>query len=573
VKPRLTDSRRLTGANLFWEHPSAIIDVAFDGSLDPIIRTWRSQAQSLLEAVGYGEQETCYRTFDGGGSLVISAPIDVLYSMCELNEVAWAGALGDHGLDELPDIDTEVARLRRLFAEEATPQLLALQQAAHEHAVPFLWDDDEVSAGYGESTQIWPRDSLPDPDQVQWAGLGDIPLALVTGTNGKSTTVRMIASILTAAGLRAGLTSTDFIRVGDRIIDRGDYSGTGGARMLMRHPDVEASALEVARGGLLRRGLGVEHANVAVVTNVAADHLGDYGINTVDELIPAKFIVRRALGPNDPLVLNADDTGVVAYAESLHNRLVWFTLDRDNPHLQHSRLEGELGAYFDDGWLVIQEGGQIRRLVHANEVPSTHQGAARYNIANALAALLAAVALGIEDQAIRSGLAAFRGDESDNPGRGNWFQRELTTDEGTGTVRVLVDFAHNEHGMLALAEAVRNIPADRVMLLMGQAGDRLDKDIADYVRAACTMQPDRLLIAELPGYERGRAPFEVPKIIHRVALESGLLPAAIEEFTSPEEATADTLNHARPGDLIVLLALTQRNEALDLVHRFIANGD
>ena len=122
---------------------------------------------------------------------------------------------------------------------------------------------------------------MPSPGEIDWDSIESIPLALVTGTNGKSTTVRMTAAIMTAAGFRAGLTSTDFIRVGDRVIDTGDYSGTGGARMLMRQADVEMAVLEVARGGLLRRGLGVERADVAVVTNVAADHLGDYGINTV----------------------------------------------------------------------------------------------------------------------------------------------------------------------------------------------------------------------------------------------------------------------------------------------------
>ena len=136
-------------------------------------------------------------------------------------------------------------------------------------------------------------------------------------------------------------------------------------------------------------------------------------------------------------------------------------------------------------------------------------------------------------------------------------------------MRILVDFAHNEHGMQALADSVRQVPAQRIVLLMGQAGDRLDKDIGDLVRAACSMQPDRLLIAELPGYERGRPAFEVPAIIRRDAIAAGVSEIVIETFDSPGDATADALNDARPGDLIVLLALTQRQEALELVHRFI----
>jgi UDP-N-acetylmuramyl tripeptide synthase len=571
VNLKLTDSRRLTGANLFWDRPSAIIDVAIDGPPGAVIEAWRQWAERLLDAVGYPNEQTCYRSFDGGASLLISAPIDVLYSMCELNEVAWAGAAHDCGCGKLPDLEEEIPRLNRLFDEERNPRLLQLQRAAAAAGVPFLWDDDEVSLGYGKTTQTWPPVNLPSPEEIDWDRFDSIPVALVTGTNGKSTTVRMTASIMTAAGFNTGLTSTDFIRVGQRMIDRGDYSGTGGARTLMRQPDVEMAVLEVARGGLLRRGLGVEHANVAAITNVAADHLGDYGINTVAELIPAKFIVHRALDPEDTLVLNADDEGIVAHASGLDQRLAWFSLDESNPRLLAGIEEGSTGCYLSDGWLAVSAGGESRKLIDVSDIPATQGGLARYNISNALAAASIAVALGIPDDAIRSGLGAFRGDEKDNPGRGNWFEHELQNDQGSGKVRILVDFAHNEHGMQALADTVRNMPSDRVVLLMGQAGDRLDKDIRDLVRAACGMAPDRLLVADLPGYERGREPFEVQAIIRREAIEFGIPKTAISLFDNPGEATADALGDARPGDLIVLLALTQRSEALDLVHRFIGD--
>jgi cyanophycin synthetase len=564
----LTDSRRLTGANLYWEHPSAIIDVSIDGPAQQIVQTWEAAVREWLDPVGYADQETCYRVFEGGASLLISAPIDVLYSMCELNEVAWASAVASVTGGKMPAAEEETPRLVRLFDEERNPALLALQAAAHEHGVPFLWDDDEVSLGYGQSTLIWTPDALPSPSEVDWPSLESIPLALVTGTNGKSTTVRMTAAIMNAAGYSAGLTSTDFIRVGERVIDTGDYSGTGGARMLMRQHEVEMAVLEVARGGLLRRGLGVERADVAVVTNVAADHLGDYGINTVPELIPAKFMVRKALQGEAPLVLNADDGGMVDYAATLDNTIIWFSLDPDNSLLSDSISGGGTICYLDSGWIVIARGSNARPVVPVEKIPASMGGMVRYNISNALAATCIAVVLGLPDEAIRTGLAAFRGDEHDNPGRGNWFEHKV----GDGAIRILVDFAHNEHGMKALADAVRQVPAERVILLMGQAGDRQDKDIADLVRAACSVWPSQLLVAELPGYERGRAPNEVPGLIREEAIRSGIPQSAIEMFPSPREATAEALARARPGDLLVLLALTQRDEALALVHEFLENG-
>jgi cyanophycin synthetase len=564
----LTDSRRLTGANLYWDRPSAIIDVSIDSLPQKVISAWETAVRDLLDPVGYTDQETCYRIYHGGASLLISAPIDVLYSMCELNETAWTTAVATITGEVLPDFEEEIPRLVRLFDEERNPALLALQAAAHQHGAPFLWDDDEVSVGFGESTLVWAPDALPDPDEIDWSASRSIPLAMVTGTNGKSTTVRMTAAIMTAAGYRAGLTSTDFIRVGERMIDTGDYSGTGGARMLVRQKDVEMAVLEVARGGLLRRGLGVEAADVAAVTNVAADHLGDYGINSVAELIPAKFIVSKALRGNAPLVLNADDQGMVDYASRLDNTIAWFSLDRDNSLLAESTRAGASACYLDEGWIVVDTGSETRQVVPVDEIPAVMGGIVRYNISNAMAATSIAVALGIPDAAIRKGLAIFRGDEHDNPGRGNWFERHV---EG-GTIRILVDFAHNEHGMKALADAIRQVPAERVILLMGQAGDRLDKDISDLVRAACSVWPSQMLVAELPGYERGRSPHEVPRLIREEAIRFGIPPDAIEMFPNPSEATAEALSRARPGDLLVLLALTQRAEALALVNEFMAVG-
>ena len=262
---------------------------------------------------------------------------------------------------------------------------------------------------------------------------------------------------------------------------------------------------------------------------------------------------------------------MVAFADKLDNRIAWFSLDAENEQVRLALLAGETVCFLEGGYLVTARGEERRRLVHVDQVPATRGGAARYNISNALAATATALALGIGDEAIRKGLAMFRGDESDNPGRGNWFEREITTGGGTGTVGILVDFAHNEHGMAALANTVRRIGAERIILLIGQAGDRLDKDIADLVKAACGMNPDQLLIAELPGYERGRKPFEVPQIIRNVARACGISEASMEDFPGPREATAQALRRARAGDLLVLLALTQRQEALALVHDFMGD--
>ena len=392
----------------------------------------------------------------------------------------------------------------------------------------------------------------------------------MTGTNGKSTSVRMAASMIRAAGLSAGLTSTDWIRVGDELLDSGDYSGPGGARTLMRHPQTGIAVLEVARGGLLRRGLGVERASAALITNVAADHLGEYGINTVAELAQAKFIVRRALKGDSPLILNADNQQSVETAAGLSDdfgqraarRIIWFSLDPDNPVITRHLHAGGRAAVLDEGWLVLLGPESRRAIVEASSIPATLGGAARHNISNALGAIALCDQLGIDEESQADGIASFRGDQSDNPGRGNWFEKD--------GVRILVDFAHNEHGMNALASMVSAMESERRVLLMGQAGDRSNEDIRDLTIAGCRMAPDVLLVCDMPGYERGRAPMEIPLFIKSVAEEQGMSADAVLLFGSPAEATKTALSNAQAGDLLVLLALTQRDQVFDLVREFTA---
>ena len=565
MKIEILESRRLTGPNLFWDLPGAVLDIAVsDISMDGVILAWTEQVTRLMEAMGWPSDNICTRVFEGGASLVINAPIDVLYTACELNEVALGRALVRLTGETPADIQEAISKLSTQLAAERNPALLALQQAAAEQHVPFLWDDDEVSVGFGKTSLLWPADQLPASGDIDWQAVGSIPLGIVTGTNGKSTTVRLAAAILAAAGLRAGITSTDYIRVGDAILDRGDYSGPGGARTLLRHPRSQVVVLEVARGGLLRRGIGVERADGALITNIAADHLGEYGINTVAEMADAKFIVRRALGADAPLILNADDPESVRFSTTLSNAITWFGLDTDHPVLQAQLNNQGAAAYLDNGWLMLAENGETRKIVEASDIPIAFGGAARYNISNALGAMALCNTLGAGDSALAKGLKTFSGDADVNPGRGNLFDKD--------GIRVFVDFAHNEHGVRAISQTIWQFNASRHIVLMGQAGDRLDSDIDDFVRAACELEPHRLLVCELPGYERGRPAAEVPGLIHDIAVREGVSKDAVAMFASPLEGVKDALEKATQGDCLVLLALTQRDEVLALIRDFVEDS-
>ena len=565
MKLELMDSRRLTGPNLFWDLPGAVLDIAIDDiPADLVVSAWSEEVSRLMEAVGWCAENICSRLYEGGASLVINAPIDVLYAACELNEVAFNRTVAWLTGEPLPDLSDSISVLSEKVAKEHNPDLLALQAAAAQHHVPFLWDDDQVSVGFGCTAITWPANRLPSPGSIDWPDIASIPLGIVTGTNGKSTTVRLAASMLAAAGLRAGITTTDYIRVGEEILDRGDYSGPGGARTLLRHPQSEAVVLEVARGGLLRRGIGVERADGALITNIAADHLGEWGINSVAEMAQAKFIVRRALSAEAPLILNADDPESVRMAAGLSKRIIWFGLDATHGVLhKHLSTRGE-AAYLSDGWLVLSKGGESRKIVMAKDIPVTFGGAARYNISNALGAMALCSVLGVAPGALAAGLTAFSGDADENPGRGNLFEKN--------GIRIFLDFAHNEHGVKAVADTVRAFNARRVFVLFGQAGDRTDKDISDLVSAVCSLNPSRLLVCDLPGYERGRPAGEVSAMISELAMAEGVAKEAVAIFKSPLEGVRQALADAKDDDCLVLLALTQREEVLAMIQSFVEDN-
>ncbi|MEO1419601.1 MAG: Mur ligase family protein [Pseudomonadota bacterium] len=565
----IDESRRLTGPNLFTTEPGAICEmIATHDDQDRLLTVWRKCVQRLLDALGWTESVRLHRQHASGISLVITAPLDCLYAATDINEAAVEFALAEIAGTAPPDFEATIIRLQQLIEEERNPALLALAQAASEHEVPFLVDDDEVSLGFGGQASTWSVRDLPDPETLDWSAFGhfgDVPVALVTGTNGKSTTVRLAASIVAASGRTPGVTSTDYIRVGDETVDAGDYSGPGGARQLLRHPDTEVALLEVARGGMLRRGLGVTAVDVALITNVAADHLGEYGIHTVPELRDAKFIVHKGVDPDRLLILNADDEGVVAYAESLdHEPVVWFSEDASNPAVVDHFTNGGMAFVVTGGVLCRLSNGEQRDIVHIKEVPVTMGGSARHNVQNALAAAALGHIVGCSDSAIKDGLVQFAGDHEENPGRGNLY-------EGKG-IRAVVDFAHNEHGLLAMARTIASMPAQRRLVLMGQAGDRSDDLIEGLTKAALEARPDMLVITQLPGYERGREPDAVQKLIRDIAVSSGIDANAVHLADSPVEGTRFALDWAEAGDLLLILALTQRGPCTQMIERSLLSG-
>ena len=565
---KLLDSRRLTGPNLLWDREGAVLDVALSPEeSERLPEIWAAQARRILDAVGWGREEVAIRRFPGGASLALSAPVDALYAATEVNDWAWTAAETVAMGREEPSAEALAAtaeRLREEIRREGNPALLALRDAAAAHGASFLSDDEHASVGLGTGSLTWPVSELPAPDQVDWSRVHDVPVLLVTGTNGKTTTVRLLASILQAAGRAVGVTSTDRIQVGGEVLDHGDFSGPGGARTLLRDPRVEVAVLETARGGLLRRGLAVHSADAALITNIAADHLGDLGVADLSGLADVKLVITRAIGPEGRVVLNADDPLLVERAAGVRAPVVWFGLDPDGPVLRRARDAGGEVCFLENGELVRQAGDRREAVARVDEIPLAFGGAARYNVANALAAVALAGTLGISREAIAEGLRSLRSTPEDNPGRANLFE--------VAGVRLLVDYAHNPHGVEAVLELARSLPAERKLIVLGQAGDRDDEALRDLVQTVWKARPDRVVIKELPSLLRGRELGDVPAVLDAELRRLGMRPEDLVHAETELEGIRQALAWARPGDLLLLLVHSQRDEVLDLIRRLEETG-
>ncbi|WP_220462993.1 Mur ligase family protein [Colwellia sp. MB02u-6] len=559
----LDDNRRLTGKNLLSDQPGAIID-AFVSGIDKlvVVNVWSIYVNRLLKAVNWSNEKIYSRIFEDGITIAISAPIDALYAACDLNEIAWQLTCEEltHTENAEP-MSTAIVRLKAAIAEEVNPKLLALIKQSKAKGIVYLVDDDEFSLGYGTTAQCWPISALPELASINWSQYHSIPLAYVTGTNGKSTSVRIMSQIIEQAGKCCGVTSTDFIRVGDNIIDHGDYSGPGGARMLLRHPNTQTAILEVARGGILRRGLPIDKVDAALITNIAEDHLGQYGINTVAALAQAKAVVAKGLQHNGEskgtLVLNADDEYLVALAPELLVNKCWFSLDENNTTLQQHKQQGDAVCFVKDQQLVYADANEETSIIGVNDIPMTLNGAALHNIQNALGAIGLAKSLDIDNKAIKNALSKFASNSEDNPGRGNQFN--------VNNAQVIMDFAHNVHSMQAMAVTTANIKAERKFLMLSHAGDRTDSEIINMTKTALKMQPDFIIAVEVEPYLRGRALGEVPQLIIDTALAHGIKQHNIFTFKSPFAGAKYIIEQLQANDLALLMVLSEREEITKLL--------
>lgn len=379
---------------------------------------------------------------------------------------------------------------------------------------------------------------------------GRIPVVAVAGTNGKTTTVRLTAHLLGAAGNRVGMTNSDGVYVNGLRIDTGDCSGPRSARSVLMHPDVDAAVFETARGGILREGLAFDRCNVAIVTNIGmGDHLGLGYISTVEDLAVVKRVIVQHVHPTGTAVLNAADPIVAEMAASCPGSITYFAEDRNHPVMATHRAQGLRAVYRDGDAIVAAQGAEEIRYPLAG-IPLTRDGAITFQVENAMASIAAAWALGLDQDVIRRDLATFVNDAQTAPGRFNVFDYRGAT--------VIADYGHNPDAILALVRAVDAMPAKRRSVVISGAGDRRDEDIRMQTEILGEAFDDVVLYQD--QCQRGRADGEVLALL-QLGLANATRSKHVEEIHGEFLAIDTALARLAPGDLCLIL-VDQVEEAL-----------
>ena len=370
-----------------------------------------------------------------------------------------------------------------------------------------------------------------------------IPIFAITGTNGKTTTTRLIAHILKGTGRTVGFTTTDGTYIQNQQIVRGDNTGPVSAQLVLKDPTVDVAVLETARGGIIRSGLGFDHCDIGVVLNVAADHLGMKDVNTLEDLARVKSVVPRAVGKGGFAVLNAEDPLVYKMKELVDGKVVCFSMDENNPTIKRRAERGRISCVYENGYVTILKGKWKVRVEKATNIPLTYGGRAEFMIQNVLAATLACFVHGVSIEDIRVGLTTFNAGTAQTPGRLNFTE--------VGHVTVLMDYAHNPAGFQGLTKFISRLPNKYRTVVMNVPGDRRDEDIREMGEIAGA-NFDRIVI-RAGNYLRGREAADIAALIQEGIARSEGEPQ-VRVIPESRDAIHHAIKNGRKGELVVTLA-------------------
>ncbi|MBY7734898.1 Mur ligase family protein [Francisella philomiragia] len=503
-------SRRLVGPNLFFKETGTVLDVPLIDHRDELTKLFYQEAERILPALGWEHIKLTHKFFNNGVRYAMIAPVDITMPACDVIDFIWLSVREGFENGSFKTLEEAKQKLMPLIDEDKNLTYRKLYDLAKSKGFNAFRDKNKAFVGSGTGCYEFDLDNDKIED-VDWSKVYDIPAVIVTGTNGKTTTVRLTDYICRMAGKLTGYTSTDWVKVNDELIDEGDYSGPTGHQFVLTNKKVEVALLESARGGLLKRGLIETYVNAAAVTNVSADHLGEDGIETVAELAEAKAIVFRTMGKDSHAVINLDNSYMKQQFDKLSCAKIVVTQNPDQHDMDYYLSKADYACVVENDTFTWIDKTSKKQILPVVDAPLTVKGFAKHNIENAMIAIALSFKLGISLDDIKAALKTFKSDPKVNRGRANIFEFD-------NKVAVL-DYAHNEAGMEALLNMIKAYDkGGKKYLMIGTTGDRkyLISGINDII---IKHGIDFVVIKETEKYLRGAKPLELPTLI-RDDLES-----------------------------------------------------
>lgn len=521
---RLIEVRDLDGPNLFALDPAIKVEVALDPD------------ETLTPAV----QERAERDL---GVPVSSDPVDALRAVVVALHDRLGLSVSDVGRREMDTLGHVSVHFPWQWRSSAM-RIGEFAVDALVHGIDADWltrlREDLSRDRQDDDRPLWVRD-----DQRRMPAVG------ITGTNGKTTTTRLVSHLIRTSGKHVGWSSSSGVYIDGEQVMEGDYTGPSGARRVMSDPTVDVAVLETARGGILLRGLAYESNDVGVFLNITADHLDMQGVEKIETLAEVKSVVVRVTRPEGLVVLNADDALVLRQREHVRAPVLLFSQDASNPVVAEHVATGG-GCLVRDGDMIVYIHGDERHVIaNLAEVPMTYGGAARHMVENALAGVSAAIGLRLPFDVIREGLASFRSDVSSNVGRLNVFRVD-------GRI-VVVDYAHNESGLEELVRFTRSLlgGSGRLAVIIGTAGDR-QNSVLEGLAGIAARDADLIFIKENPRYLRGRPAGEQTQIIEAAVIQAGAGPHIAGLYGGELDALIAALDAVDEGDAIAIMCVEEQ---------------
>lgn len=457
--------------------------------------------------------------------------------------------------NETFDLNFRLNRLKEvLISEQLGANTVKILSEARKRGIPILGlnENNMIQLGYGKYSYTVPANLGDDTSGNDIADdiieklfkntSKSIPLVAVTGTNGKTTTTRLIAHILTIEGYKVGMTTTSGIYIDGECIYKGDTTGPKSALTVLTNKDINAAVLETARGGIIREGLAYDLADVGVITNITEDHLGLDEIENIEALAKVKALIGEAVKQDGYVVINGDDKICISILNRFKSKLIIFSNNKNNEVMRLNINNGGYGIYVDEGNIIIQRGTQLQKLLEVKDIGIAMRGILKYNIENAMAACATAVGLGISYDTIKTGLMSFYCNQDQNPGRFNVYF--------VSNIMVILDYGHNIEGYKCVLDGIKHIEHRKLIGVIGVPGDRLDNDILKVGKCAGE-NFDYIFIKE-DADKRGRAKGEVATLLEKGILNSKFYRGNMEKILDEAEAFKTALDFAEPEDIVII---------------------